>query len=58
MCSVSAADSYLRRIDFVYHSTLGWRVRKKKEKKKNAPGFWGKRAWILGLGCRVALVIL
>ena len=35
MCSGSEAGSYLRRIDFVYHSTLGVRVIKKK-KKKNA----------------------
>jgi len=30
MCSGSYAGSYLRRIDFVYHSTLGVRVIKKK----------------------------
>ena len=29
MCSGSEAGSYLRRIDFVYHSTLGVRVIKK-----------------------------
>ena len=34
MCSGSEAGSYLRRIDFVYHSTLGLRVIKKKKKKK------------------------
>jgi len=33
MCSGSEVGSYLRRIDFVYHSTLGLRVIKK---KKNA----------------------
>ena len=33
MCSGSEADSYLRFIDFVYHSTLGLRVKKKKKKK-------------------------
>jgi len=32
MCSGSEAGSYLRRIDFVYHSTLGLRVIKKKKK--------------------------
>ena len=32
MCSGSEAGSYLRLIDFVYHSTLGLRVRKKKKK--------------------------
>jgi len=33
MCSGSEAGSYSRLIDFVYHSTLGLRVIKKKEKK-------------------------
>ena len=32
MCSGSEAGSYLRLIDFVYHSTLGLRVMKKKKK--------------------------
>ena len=32
MCSGSEAGSYLRRIDFVYHSTLGLRVIKKKRR--------------------------
>jgi len=31
MCSGSEAGSYLRLIDFVYHSTLGLRVMKKKD---------------------------
>ena len=31
-CSASEAGSYLRLIDFVYHSTLGLRVIKKKKK--------------------------
>ena len=31
MCSGSEAGSYLRLIDFVYHSTLGLRVLKKKK---------------------------
>jgi len=31
MCSGSEAGSYLRLIDFVYHSTLGLRVMKKKK---------------------------
>ena len=30
MCSGSEVGSYLRLIDFVYHSALGWRVIKKK----------------------------
>jgi len=33
MCSGSEAGSYLRLIDFVYHSTLGLRVIKKKRRK-------------------------
>jgi len=33
MCSGSEAGSYLRLIDFVYHSTLGVRVIKKKKKR-------------------------
>ena len=32
MYSGSEAGSYLRLVDFVYHSTLGLRVRKKEEK--------------------------
>jgi len=32
MCSGSEAGSYSRLIDFVYHSTLGLRVIKKKKK--------------------------
>ena len=32
MCSGSEAGSYFRLIDFVYHSTLGWRVIKKKRR--------------------------
>ena len=34
MCSGSEAGSYLRLLDFVYHSTLGLRVIKKKKKTK------------------------
>ena len=33
MCSSSEAGPYLRLTDFVYHSTLGLRVIKKKNKK-------------------------
>jgi len=33
MCSGSEAGSYLRLIDFVYHSTLGSRVMKKKKRR-------------------------
>ena len=32
MCSGSEAGSYFRPIDFVYHSTLGLRVTKKKRR--------------------------
>jgi len=34
MCSGSEAGSYLRLIDFVYHSTLGLRVIKKKKEMR------------------------
>ena len=40
MCSGSEAGSYLRLIDFVYPSTLGLRVIKKKKKV----GPWGRLA--------------
>jgi len=33
MCSGSEAGSYLRLIDFVYHSTVGLRVRKKRRRR-------------------------
>jgi len=36
MCSGSEAGSYLRLIDFVYHSTLGLRVIKKKKGATNS----------------------
>ena len=39
MCSGSETGSYLRLIDFVYHSTLGFRVTKKKK------GRYVKRLW-------------
>ena len=42
ICSGSEAGSYLRLIDFVYHSTLGLRVIKKK--KTPPPCTWGARA--------------
>ena len=41
MCSGSEAGSYLRLIDFVYHSTLGLRVTKKKKKLR------GRRRWMI-----------
>ena len=33
MCSGSEAGSFLRRIDFVYHTTLGLRVIKKNKRR-------------------------
>ena len=33
MCSDSEAGSYLRLIDFVYHSSIGLRVINKREKR-------------------------
>ena len=38
MCSGSEADSYLRLIDFVYHTNLGLRVIKKKQKGTRTRG--------------------
>jgi len=39
MCSGSKAGSYLRLIDFVYHSTLGLRaIKKKKNRGVRGPG--------------------
>jgi len=38
MCSGTEAGSYLRLIDFVYHSTLGLRVIKKKGRSSPHPG--------------------
>ena len=37
MCSGSEAGSYLRLIDFVYHSTLGLRIIKKKKEPPYVP---------------------
>jgi len=37
MCSGSEAGSYLRLIDFLYHSTLGLKVMKKKKKTDTQP---------------------
>jgi len=37
MCTGAEAGSYLRRIDLVYHSTLGLRVIKKKKKVEGHP---------------------
>ena len=33
MCSASEAGSYVRRIDFVYHPSLGLRLRNKEEEE-------------------------
>ena len=40
MFSGSEAGSYLRLIDFVYHSTLGWRVMKKRRRRL--------KVWVFG----------
>ena len=65
MCSGSEAGSYLRLIDFVYHSTLGLSVIKKKKEPDNAeeserahqrhvrPGVFGVGVSVCGLGFRV-----
>jgi len=37
MCSGSEAGSYVRLIDFVYHSTLGLRVIKKRREETRDP---------------------
>ena len=37
MCSGSEAGSYLRLMDFMYHSTLGVRVMKRKKKDRMQP---------------------
>ena len=50
MCSDSEAGSYLGLIDFVYHSTQGLTVIKKKKKKKRK--FRGCRRGY-GSGCRI-----
>jgi len=39
MCSGSEAGSYLRLINFVYHSTLGLRVIKKREEEASSLGY-------------------
>jgi len=63
MCSGSEAGSYLRLIDFLYHSTLGLRVIKKKKRRlgmlipriaeveEKAPAYIS--CWVAGkcLGC-------
>jgi len=46
MCSGSEAGSYLRLIDFVYHSTLGVRVLKKKETRVKPYGRASQPAWV------------
>ena len=42
MCSGSEVGSYLRLMDFVYHSTLGLRV----IKKKKVSGLWSKEFFV------------
>jgi len=50
MCSSFEAGSYLRLIDFVYHTTLGLRVIKKK--KKLRMGGTVRRARLLSFLCQ------
>jgi len=51
MCSGSEAGSYLRLIDFVYHSTLGLRVIKQKKRRfRVGDAGVGFRVWVLGFG--------
>jgi len=38
MCSGSEAGSYVRLVDFVYHSTLGLRVIKKRRRRCTSGG--------------------
>ena len=52
MCSGSEAGSYLRRVDFVYHSTLEWRVIKKKRRHIVLLGLWALGLRFKGLGFR------
>jgi len=47
MCSGSEAGSYLRLIDFVYHSTLG--LREIKKRKKMSEGGQGEPRIFLAL---------
>ena len=47
LCSGSEAGSYLRLIDFVYHSTLGLRVIKKKETYLDATWYKTCIRWLL-----------
>ena len=63
MCSGSEAGSYLRLIHFVYHSSLGLRVIKKKKEgeahlhfrlfRVEGSGFRVLGCRVPGLGCRV-----
>jgi len=49
MCSGSEAGSYLRLIDFGYHSTLGLREIKKEEKKQRREGPSSPEAFVCEL---------
>ena len=57
MCSSSEAGSYLRFIDFVYHSTLGLRVIMKEEGSESPEEYNMSStftpAFYYYLGCRV-----
>ena len=57
MCSSSEAGSYLRLIDFVYHSTLGLRVIKKKKRKQFQELWWACRRTVLRMECSGCMVL-
>jgi len=56
ICSGSEAGSYLRLIDFVYHSTLGLRVIQKEKKEGGRPWRGGRRC--RGRGASPALTCM
>ena len=60
MCSGTEAGSYLRLVEFVYHSTLGLRVIKKKKKKIEGPSQYQRERefFIDNLLVRVHLIIV
>ena len=58
MCSGSEAGSYVRLIDFVYHSTLGLRVIKKKQKVGGVLGDADRKFFIDNLLVRIHFIIV
>jgi len=56
MCSGSEASSYLRLIDFVYHSTLGVRVIKEGRKQRQRTSEASKtKCWVIGVNLKKTL---